>query len=92
MVRKTLLGVVAAATVGAMGMFGDVSRAEAGVNFNIVVPGVYVGPPRYYWGGPWYRGAYVGGVYRPRYYHYKTGRYHCRRWIDRHGRKKHKCW
>lgn len=92
MLKKTILGVVAAATVGAMGLFGEMPKAEAGVNFNVVVPGVYVGPPRYYYGGYWAPGYYAGPVYKPRYYYYQTGRYKCRRWVDKYGRKKHRCW
>ncbi|MGE0213862.1 MAG: hypothetical protein AB7S41_19405 [Parvibaculaceae bacterium] len=92
MLKKTALGAAVAAAIGAIGLFGGAPTAQAGINFNIIVPGFYVGPPRYYYGGYWAPGYYAGGVYRPRYYHYRTGHYKCRRWLDHRGRKKHKCW
>ncbi len=73
MLRKIVLGGVAAACVAVAGMGAVSQPAEAGVRVHIGIPGIfgYWGPryyyapyyyppyPAYYYGGPYYNGYYA---------------------------------
>lgn len=95
MLKRTVLGLAAAAAVGLATLSGGAGEAQAGVKVHIGVPfpGVYVGPPAYgpvYYGGYWGPSFYYGPTLHPRFYYHPKAPYHCH---GKHGYKKcHRHW
>jgi hypothetical protein len=94
MMKRSLLGLAAAAAMGLAALAGGTGEAQAGVNVHIGVPfpGVYVAPPApVYYGGVWYPSFYYGATAHPRFYYHPKAPYHCHKWGHRN-RKCHRHW
>jgi hypothetical protein len=80
MIKRTILGIAGAAALAMAALAGQAGEAQAGVHVSIGVPGLYIGPGPYYYGGYWAPPVYYGPYYHPRYYYHRRAPYHCHKW------------